>query len=329
MKNNIFKSIVLLLTVTSFTSCLKDDSLVLDPDKTSNVIEFANPAQIVANGTPFALYSFSYELASSPSLPITISYSGPEVTAPRDITVDFAVGSVADIETYNEATDESYELLQPTSYTLSTNQVVIKAGTSKATFNLLLKPSTFDFSKSEVLPLTITSASSGIISGNFKTILINVSAKNKYDGLYAVTGTMVDATNATLTHINNYLKADAPVQYELRTVSATKCALYDNYVSGGYLSLITSGTALSNYGGFSAIFEFDPVTDKVIAVTNRAGQPNPANTRGGRLDPSGDNSRISPTVFKVKYNMTQPSVVAAAPNVRTTWDETWTRLGAR
>ena len=83
------------------------------------------------------------------------------------------------------------------------------------------------------------------------------------------------------------------------------------------------------YGGFSAIFEFDPATDRVIGVTNRAGQPNPANTRSGRLDPSGDNSRVSATVFKVKYNMLQPSVVAAAPNVRTTWDETWTRLGAR
>jgi hypothetical protein len=258
-----------------------------------------------------------------------VSYSGPEAAAPQDITVNIAVGNVSTINDYNKATDNTYEMLNSGGYSLSATQVVIKAGTSKASFNVILKPSAFDFAKSEVLPLTITSVSSGIISGNFNTILLNVSAKNKYDGLYAVTGTMVDVTSATLTHVNNALGTDAPMQYELRTISATKCAVYDNYVYGGYYAVIASGTGLSNYGGFSAVFEFDPVTDRVIAVTNRSGQPNPANTRGGRLDPTGANARVSPTVFNVKYNMTQPSVVAAAPNIRTTWDEVWTRKGAR
>jgi hypothetical protein len=325
----IIKSIFLLLAVTSLTSCLKDDSLVLDPAKGVNVIEFANPAQIVAIGTPHPLYSFSYEATATPTLPITVSYSGPEAAAPQDITVNIAVGNVSTINDYNKATDNTYEMLNSGGYSLSATQVVIKAGTSKASFNVILKPSAFDFAKSEVLPLTITSVSSGIISGNFNTILLNVSAKNKYDGLYAVTGTMVDVTSATLTHVNNALGTDAPMQYELRTISATKCAVYDNYVYGGYYAVIASGTGLSNYGGFSAVFEFDPVTDRVIAVTNRSGQPNPANTRGGRLDPTGANARVSPTVFNVKYNMTQPSVVAAAPNIRTTWDEVWTRKGAR
>lgn len=329
MKKYIYKSMALFLLVTTLTSCLKDDSLVLDPAKGHNVIEFANPAQIVTNGTPHPLYSFSYEATATPALPITVSYSGPEATAPQDITVKIAVGNVSNITEYNTATGSTYELLNTAGYTLSANQVVIKAGTSKASFNVLLKPSAFDFSKSEVLPLTITSVSSGIISGNFNTILLNVSAKNKYDGLYTVTGTMVDVTSASLTHVNNALGSDAPMQYELRTISATKCALYDNYVYGGYYAVIASGTGLSNYGGFSAIFEFDPVTDRVIAVTNRSGQPNPANTRGGRLDPTGANARVSATVFSVKYNMTQPSVVAAAPNIRTTWDEVWTRKGAR
>jgi hypothetical protein len=329
MKNILYKALLIAVTLSSLSSCLKDDSLVLDPEKGSNVIEFANPASPSATGTPSPLYSFSYEATANPVLPITVSYSGPELVAPQDITVKIAIGDTTQINPYNRATTNNYVPLGAAGYTLSATEVVIKAGTSKASFNVLLKPSAFNFAASEVLALKIASASSGVISGNFGVILLNVSAKNKYDGVYAVTGTMVDVTSASLTHVNNALGSDAPMQYQLVTISATKCALYDDYVYGGYYAVIASGTAFSNYGGFSAIFEFDPTTDRVIAVTNRAGQPNPANTRGGRLDPTGDNSRVSATVFKVKYNMTQPSVVAAAPNVRTTWDETWTRLGAR
>lgn len=329
MKNTLYKALFIAITVSSLSSCLKDETLVLDPEKGNNVIEFANPASPAAVGTPSPLYSFSYEATASPVLPITISYSGPELVAPQDITVKFQVGDTTQINPYNRATTNTYVPLNTAGYTLSANEVVIKAGTSKASFNVLLKPSAFDFAASEVLALKITSTSSGVISGNYGVILLNVSAKNKYDGLYAVTGTMVDVTSRTLSHVNNALGSDAPMQYQLITISATKCALYDDYVYGGYYAVIASGTAFSNYGGFSAIFEFDPATDRVIGVTNRAGQPNPANTRSGRLDPSGDNSRVSATVFKVKYNMLQPSVVAAAPNVRTTWDETWTRLGAR
>ena len=329
MKIFIKISAFLMLVTVALSGCLKDNSVTLDPSKGHNVIEFANPAQIVTNGTPHPLYSFSYEATATPSLPITISYSGPEATAPEDITVKFGIGDVSNINDYNTATDNTYVPLNSAGFSLSANEVVIKKGTSKATFNVLLKPSAFDFAASEVLALTITSASSGIISGNFNTILLSVAAKNKYDGVYTVTGTMVDVTNAALTHVNNALGKDAPMQYELRTVSATKCALYDNYVFGGYYALIAAGTGFSQYGGFSAIFEFDPATDRVIAVTNRSGQPNPANTRGGRLDPTGANARVSATVFTVKYNMTQPRVVPTPPSVRTTWDETWTRIKSR
>ncbi|QPH38145.1 BT_3987 domain-containing protein [Pedobacter endophyticus] len=186
MKKNILKSITLLLAVTSLTSCLKDDRLVLDPAKGHNVIEFANPAQIVRTGTPSPMYAFSYESTSSPVLPVTVSYSGPEATAPQDITVQIAVGADSKITEYNTATGDHFVKLQPASYTISATEVVIKAGTSKATFNVSFKPATFNFAAAEVLPLTITSASSGIISGNFNTILLNVSAKNAYDGVYAM-----------------------------------------------------------------------------------------------------------------------------------------------
>jgi hypothetical protein len=265
MKKYIYKSLALLLGVSSITSCLKDDTLVLDPAKGHNVIEFANPAQIVSIGTPYAMYAFSYESSATPTLPITISYSGPEANAPNDITVNFSIGTEAVITAYNEATDNEFALLRPTSYSLSSNQVVIKAGTSKATFNVLLKPSTFDFSKSEVLPLTITSVSSGIISGNFSTILLNVSAKNKYDGVYKYFG-LYEANDRPTFLIGKEFEYAEHVQ--LVTSGAAKANLYNDAYSDYLIPLVTSTGGTSGLGQTNLVLEFDPATDKVISASN-------------------------------------------------------------
>ena len=258
MKKYIYKSLALFLAVTSLTSCLKDDTLVLDPAKGHNVIEFANPAQIVTNGTPSPLYSFSYESTTLPSLPITVSYSGPEATTPQDITVKIAVGAASKITEYNTATSSNYQLLSPASYTLSATEVVIKAGTSKATFNVLLKPTTFNFAASEVLPLTITSVSSGIISGNFGTILLNVSAKNTWDGVYAMqAGSFVQRySNPTTPTVNDGLNGStaANADVTLTTVGA-------NTVQIGNLKW--SGNA-SGVGGIDNLqATIDPATNLV------------------------------------------------------------------
>jgi len=169
------------------------------------------------------------------------------------------------------------------------------------------------------------------------TIMVFVSIKNKWDGVYGVAGSMVDVTNATLGHINEYLTSanntigvTAPMEYELRTLSPTKCIVYDNHFFGGNYVPIRSGTGYSQYGSFAVTVEFDPVTDKVVAVTNTYGQP-ASNTRSGRLDPSGTvNAYDAATkTITIKYNMLQPSVVTTSPFVRTTWNEVWTYLRAR
>jgi hypothetical protein len=61
---------------------------------------------------------------------------------------------------------------------------------------------------------------------------------------------------------------------------------------------------------------------------NYYGQP-AGNTRSG-LDPSGVNQYDAATkTVRIKYNMTQSSLVPAAPHIRTTWDETWKYVGSR
>jgi hypothetical protein len=142
-----------------------------------------------------------------------------------------------------------------------------------------------------------------------------------------VTVKAVGASAATQTHANVGLAAGGydPLQIELRTISPTQCALFDPTVVGNYASPIwsTSANSFSQYGAFSVIVEFDPITGNPVAVTNKAGQP-AANTRYGQLDASGVNTYdpVSKTIT-IKYNMCQPSVIPAPPSIRTTWDEVW------
>ncbi|KQR71811.1 DUF1735 domain-containing protein [Pedobacter sp. Leaf176] len=337
MKQRFLKylSLGIVLTSVLFTSCRKDD--FVSGDDPQATLTAGKTFIKVAEGPVNALYFSPFTDVRNVNL-FTIrkdaSNSDEQATA---TTVQLT--SAPDVITkYNTDNSEDYVLLPESIYTLVSNSSIVKTA-SGYTFNfapgefakelkILLDGSKYDLSKKYAVAYNVTSTGNASLTATTqKSIIVLISIKNKYDGIYAVTGTMVDVTNATLSHVNNALGTDAPMQYELRTISATKCAVYDNYVYGGFYAVISSAGSFSQYGSFSAVFEFDPATDKIIAVTNYYGQP-ASNTRAGRLDPTGVNTYNNGTIT-VKYNMLQPSVVTAAPNVRTTWDETWKYLGSR
>ncbi|MCF0070423.1 DUF1735 domain-containing protein [Dyadobacter sp. CY261] len=299
-------------------SCLKDE-MTLDPDKSVNVIEFKNPSSFVSPaGSKYALYTKAFDLADENEYPITISYSGAQV-APEDITVNLGIDAAA-LSQYNAEQHKEYDLIDEKLYTMVAS-VVIPKGERTVVAKLKFKSNAFDFSKKYVLPIQILSASTGIVSGNFGTILLNVNAKNKYDGVYSATGKMSDATNAAF--IGLYT-AGKKAEYTLETISATECVITDHINWGGaaYVPFWT-GTGISGYGSFSPVVEFDPATNKIISVKNFYGQP-AANTRSAQLNPAGINiyDPAAKTV-KISYWMLQPSVVAAPPHIRTTWEEEW------
>jgi Domain of unknown function (DUF1735) len=319
-----FKVVGLFLVGATLTSCL-DDKLTLDPTDSVNVVEFKNPTDFLSPyGSKYALYTKAFDVAPENDFPITVSYSGANV-APEDITVTLGIDAAA-LTQYNTEQKTTYDLIPASLYTLQSS-VVIPKGQRTATVSLKFKSNSFDFSKAYVLPVQIKSISSGTISGNFGTILINVNAKNKFDGVYKVTGTMVDVTNAAFKHLT---QVGETLEYSLETISATKCVIVDrDYGIGAAAHVFYTGTGASYYGSFGAVLEFDPATNKVISVTNFYGQP-AGNTRSAQIDPSGVNTYDPATKsMKIKYNMRQPSVVAAAPNIRVTWDEVLTFVRAR
>lgn len=298
MKKYIYRTLSFMLVVSFLTSCLKDDSLVLDPEEGHNVIEFANPASITTIGSVYPLYTFSYDISPEATLPITISYSGPESGAPEDITVNFDAGSDTEVKAYNEDQEKEFSLIDAGVFKLSTKSVIIKKGEKKATFNVTFATDKFDFSKSYVLPLKISSASSGIVSGNFNTILISVGAKNKYDGVYTVTGTFRDAQFPAFTGLY-------PLEVHLVTQTVNSVAFYEDN-QGDYAHFFKNATGgTTYYGSFAPVFIFDE-QNNVTSVVNYFGQPAPANGRSGRIDVTGINKYDPATkTLEVSYIMVQ------------------------
>ncbi|SFG80268.1 DUF1735 domain-containing protein [Pedobacter insulae] len=325
MKRNINKVLLLLLATVVLTSCLKDDTTVLDPNKAGpNIIEFKDPTDIVVHGSTTPLYNYSFPIVTTPTpITLTVSYSGAEMEAPNDITVNIALASQAVIDQYNTEQSKSLVMMPSSYYTLSTTSVIIPKGKKTASFTANFNTTAIDLTKSYVLPLKLSSPNA-TVSTNFGTALFQVGVKNKYDGLYTVTATapMVDVTAGTLTGFYPMK------QMSLITTGANSVAMYDGqYAANNYAHPILSGTSLSSYGQFSPVFTMDPTTGVVLSVVNYFGQPS-GNGRSGQLNPAGVNkftvNSDGSKTLEVSYHMLQPG-----STVRTSFHEKWTFTGTR
>jgi hypothetical protein len=298
MKNILTKIGLFAVAMVTLTSCLDEDPL-FDPDKVENVIEFYDIGLIASVNSVYPLYVNSFNEAESVDLNIIVSYSGAQDNT-RDITVKFRVDAAALAE-YNTSEGTKYEVLPPDLYGIDAMEVTIPSGQRQVVKTIKVFTNKFDFTKSYALPLTITESSFGIISGNFETAIYAVGAKNKYDGIYEVSGTFVDRTNANF-------KPIYPYEAELRTITGSTVQRWD-HVYGGQDYYFNTGTGISRYGSYSAIFEMAANGD-VVSVVNAYGQPS-SNGRSAMLDPSGVNkfTIVSGTdkTLVVSYYMMQPT----------------------
>ena len=214
MKKIIYSAAAMLFVAASLTSCLKDNTMVLDPDKAgSNVIEFQNPTEIAVHGSTTALYVMSYPIIpTATTVPITIQYAGAEDGAPQDITVNFGLGPQTAIDQYNteqgrtgaSGTTTAPYLMMPASwYTINATSVTIPKGQKSATFTISLKTDQILLNDPYVVPVRITAATGGAtISKNFSTVLLNFGAKNKYDGVYKYTTSATTSLQPNLNKSN-------------------------------------------------------------------------------------------------------------------------------
>ena len=313
-----------------FGSCLKERDMNIDPSKgTPNVVEFANTGDNVA-GSNSKYPRFTSDLGSmgegeSVKFNLNVSYSGVEA-APEDITVNLGIDPEL-LAQFNDENGTNYEVPPTDVYSMPTS-IVIKKGERMATSQITVTRSpNFDFNVNYALPLKITSASKGAISGNFGKAVYSFSARNQYDGIYEMDATapMKDLTSTSL--VGWY-----PLDMQLITYTGNSVALYDgiNYVDA-YGHPIKSGSSGSYYGSFSPVFFFDE-TGKITEVTNYYGQESGGNKRSAVLDPTGVNQATfnadgSIKSFEVSYIMTQSVASPMAP--RTYFHEKFTYKGSR
>lgn len=307
MKNKIINSFIFLLGVVSFTSCLKGDPMNLDPERSNSVIEFNNTGSIVS-GINAAYHRFAMDLGSmgageTATFNVNVNYAGADA-APDDILVNLVVDEAA-LTQYNE-TDEGNFVMPPADIYNLPSSVVIKKGTHQTTVQVTITNNEhYDFNVSYALPIKIASVSSGTISGNFGTAIYSFSARNKYDGVYTVTGgSFTDHT----------IGAGATVSYPktlfLKTYGANSVAYFDPNLNGGLYGFIFSNSGSgSYYGNFAPIFWFDEAGN-VTSVTNYYGQGTNPQARSCELDPSGINKLTfdaegNPATLDVKYFMYQ------------------------
>ncbi|WP_419700304.1 DUF1735 domain-containing protein [Mucilaginibacter sp. NFX135] len=303
---------VALVSMASLSSCLKDDKHYVDFASAKPLIEIPSVANVGGSGGLFQ----PVVVDNAPSVPVNlaVNLASPH-TLTSATTVTLSVDQAA-LTAYNTANGKNYLLLPASDYT-STLSATIPAGQNLANVVINVKSSLIDPSiTTYVLPLTITNGGGQQIS-NYKTVLLNIQAKNIYDGTYTVTGTMNDTGVPTI--LGNY-----PRTVNLITQGGNSVGYSDN---GSYAhSIISSGT-VTTYGSFAPVFNFDLTTNKITSVVNYYGQP-AGNGRSARLDVTGINA-LSGTpgqagsVIKVKY------VLVASGADRTFFDETLTWKSSR
>ena len=305
MKKIIYKSLALIFATVALTSCLKDDSTVLDPKKAgANVIDFQNPTDVSAVGTSNPLYIYSFPIIPTPtSIDLTVSYSGAEDAAPKDITVNIATATQAVIDRYNTEQTKAFLMMPSAWYTLSATSVVIPKGQKTAKFKLNVSTSLFDLTKSFVVPLQLTSTDA-TVSTNFGTALFQIGAKNKFDGSYNWIATYT-ATDRPAFLIGTEFTYGREVQ--LRSSGAASNNLWNAAFSDFLIPLVLATGGTSGLGQTNLLINFDAATNKVVSVQN--GIAAPTNGRAMALDPTAVGSNYYDPATKdvfLTFFLTQP-----------------------
>lgn len=307
----------LVATALFGTGCLKDDNYDdgrygIDIGGASKLVEIAGPVDGFVN----------IDLVGSPNDTtvdiVVVRLAGGK--ADKDVQVTLVLDPDV-IDAYNTVHGTSYEAPKANQFSIPSLTVTIPAGQTTGNLRLSAKPNNL-FGGEYALGVRVASVSDPNIkvSSNWNTQVVGLTIRNKYDGEYTMTGTLVDVVNTALV-------AKSPQKVHLITTGTNSVYLHNAGTnSAGFKDLfpILNGTAESAYGAFTPEFTFD-ANNNVISVVNVYGQP-AANGRSAQLDPSGINKWDPATkTLRVKWFMTQPPT----PGIRTSFNYTFTYVGPR
>lgn len=321
--------------------------------------------KIINGGTPSSVAKMPVDFVATPTqlLVVQLRRDIPNETELNKTMIVTVKDDTAAVSAANPA----YIQLPTAWYTIQTDGV--KTGGQGGTFTFTFKPGEFSkeifvtipnatlFNPSALygLGFTVMTADVGAVISTQKSVVVEIGAKNEYDGVYAVTGPMVDLTGSPFTQWNDPSFPGFPAanggawEGHLITSGANTCFLFDNTIWGTCGHPMLNAGANSGFGSYGLVINFNPATKAIISVHNYYGDPsyggstplgNPqsgsgaplysaSNTRRATLDPSGVNAVQGNKDILIKYFMNQSSVVPAPPNIRVTFDEKWKYIGPR
>ena len=276
------------LIASCLTGCLKDDSNLLDPAKTENVIEFANTANLISPTTSkYPLLSVNIVMDANATYNAAVSYSGAH-NAPQDITVEVGVADPSVLAFYKTQVSaaSSYTLLPANLYSLPVSKVVIPKGSRRVNFPINFPNPDQLYGKNYVLPLVIKSASSGIISGNFNTMLYLLNGINRFDGIYTLKYRFGANDRGYDLAPTTWYYSDV----QLVTTGSTTAVMRNLNVGSPYPHAAVANGLPTSITGLAPLLTFDLGTNKISNISNnvsgtKTAVPNPAVT-DNRFDPA-------------------------------------------
>ncbi|MEP7164610.1 MAG: hypothetical protein ABI741_07945 [Ferruginibacter sp.] len=336
-----------------FTAC--DKAKVADPigDRGQTVVKVLGGGPIDLSATPQVLPPVIKKPVDFVSTPTKLLVFDVRRDIPNETELNKTIHvTVKDDTAAVTAVDPGYIPLDPSLYTIDASTP--KTGGVGGTFDLTFAPGEFakpiyiiipdatllDPSSLYALGFTITTSDvNGIISSS-RSAVIEIGAKNDWDGVYLRSGTFSDVTNAALTDGGDQ-------QYSLITAGAVTCYVVNDDLNGGIPGyFFLNAGAGTYYGSYGYVIDFNPANNTIADLHNYYGDRrfpatsggNPAlgsdpplyaasNTRRAVLDPSGVNAVQANKDILIKHWLVQPSVVAVGP--RAYFNDTWAYLGPR
>jgi hypothetical protein len=170
----------------------------------------------------------------------------------------------------------------------------------------------FDFSKQYALTFKLIEVTgTGTMSEAVgKTIVVQVLAKNKWDGVYDVDGTYVDYIYAPGAYAGYY-----PKVIQLRTTGSVTCSRYEvDFATYAYaFDPYGDGQYWSSFGGWTPSFMFD-ASDNVVDCINTTLDPAPRSrtallyTGAGSINKYFSATKTMDVTFQLKALTTTPQI---------------------
>ena len=216
-----------------FSACKKDKLASPMGDAGQTLVKIIN------GGTPASIVKKPVDFVPTPSTVLAVELRR-DIPNETELNKTMIV-TIKDDTAAVRAANPAYIQMPTAWYTLQMDGV--KTGGQGGTITFTFKPGEFSKEIYVTIPnatlmnpsslyglgFTITTADAGSKISTQKSVVIEIGAKNNWDGVYSnvKTNTFLDVTNSAFTRL------DEDQQYSLITAGATKCIVWNDDLNGG------------------------------------------------------------------------------------------------